>query len=128
MGETEDKAEHMQTPTFEWKWNLNTIVVLTGFAAGFVTWGYTVAELKGTVATTETGMNRVSGRVSALEQSSRTLDNHELRITAVERRVDSSDASARATDATLNALGTDIRVMKEILQRIEATQTGRVQR
>ncbi len=52
----------------------------------------------------------------------RLLDNHELRITGVEKQTAEAATSMRAVENTLNSLSVDTRVMREILQRIEAGQ------
>lgn len=112
-------------PTWKWEWNLNTVVVLIGFASGFVAWGWTLNELQTGRATNASGIEKLDVRVARLETVSRLLDNHELRLAAVEAQARDSATATRAVEATLNSLTTDIRVVKEILQRLEASQTGR---
>jgi hypothetical protein len=115
----------VKAPSFEWTWNVNTVVVLVGFAAGFVAWGYTLAELEtGRTRNAEhiEGLNR---RLSVIETEARQLANHELRIVAVERQAGDAASAMRSLEASLNSLASDMRVTREILQRIEAVTRDR---
>ena len=112
-------------PTWKWEWNLNTLVVLVGFASGFVAWGWTLNELQSGRTTNAANIDRLDARLSALEVQSRRIDNHELRIANVEKQATDAATAMRAVEATLNALTTDVKVVREILQRLEAGQNGR---
>lgn len=122
-----EKDQQMQVaaPAWKWEWNLNTIVVLVGFASGFVAWGWTLSELQTGRTMNAANIERLDARLTALEVDSRRLDNHELRITNVEKQATDAATAMRAVEVTLNALTTDIRVVREILQRLEASQNGR---
>lgn len=115
----------MNAPTWKWEWNLNTLVVLVGFASGFVAWGYTLADLKQGRSINETNIANLTLRVSANEAAIRRLDNHELRITAMEKAATDADDTMKSLEKTLNNLASDMRVTKEILQRLEAAQKAR---
>lgn len=54
--------------------------------------------------------------------SLRQIDNHELRISAVEKQASEAATSMKAVENTLNSLSIVTRVMRESLQRIEASQ------
>lgn len=103
--------------------NLNTVVVFLGFASGFVAWGYTISEVKSGLGHHTSGIERLDNRLTALETQARLLDNHELRIRNVEERATGAAQAMQSVQTTLNALGTDIQVVKEILQRLENGQT-----
>ena len=103
--------------------NLNTVVVFLGFASGFVAWGYTISEVKSGLGHHTIGIERLDNRLTALETQARLLDNHELRIRNVEERATGAAQAMQSVQTTLNALGTDIQVVKEILQRLENGQT-----
>lgn len=103
-------------PRFRFEWNLNTIAVLLGFAGMFVAWGYTWAEVKVKVG----GIDRLEARLMAVEVEARRLDNHELRLTTVEKQATDAATAMRAVEATLSGLAADMRVTREILQRLEA--------
>lgn len=116
-----DEEPSMAKPAFRWGWNINTIAVLIGFAGMFVAWGYTWAEVKVKVGS----VDRLGTRLTAVAVDVRRLDNHELRLTTVEKQA--TDATAmRAVETTLNALAADMRVTREILQRLEASERTRL--
>lgn len=108
--------------------NLNTVTILLGFAAGLVAWGYTLSEFRTTQATNVKSIAGIETRVGSTEASTRAaqrqLDNHELRITEIEKQMSDAAGSMKDVQKTLNDLTSDTRVMKEILQRIEAAQSG----
>ncbi len=116
-------------PTWKFEWNPNTVINIVGFAivvvGGLMAWGYVVAEFRGALATHTVDLDRLNTRIVALEKDSRRLDNHELRIGNVEKQATDAATAMRAVETTLNALTTDIRVVREILQRLEAGQNGR---
>ncbi|MEO3389480.1 hypothetical protein [Mesorhizobium sp. CAU 1741] len=114
---------NVTTPSFEWKWNINTVAVLVGFSAGFIAWGYTLAELETGRTTNAANIESLTRRISIVENESRMLANHELRITNVERQAVDAASAMRAVEASLNSLAADMKVTREILQRLEAAQS-----
>ncbi len=119
--ETEEKTI-VKTPTWKFEWNLNTLVILFGFAGGLVAWGATWERVNANQDSHANSIDRLDKRLTAAEVSLRQLDKHELRISAVEKQAAEAATSMRAVESTLNSLSTDTRVMREILQRIEASQ------
>lgn len=120
----EKDATMITAPTWKFEWNLNTIVVLVGFCSGFVAWGWTLNEIQTGRTMNAANIERLDARVKALELSARQLDNHELRLAHVEKQATDASTAMRAVETTLNVLTTDIRVVREILQRLEAGQSG----
>ncbi|HWK14651.1 MAG TPA: hypothetical protein VNS02_09670 [Rhizobiaceae bacterium] len=114
----------LSAPSWKWEWNLNTIAILIGFAAGLVAWGWTLNELQTGRSTNAANIERLDTRLTALEVSTRRLDNHELRIGNVEKQATDAATAMRAVEATLNGLAADMRVTREILQRLEAASSG----
>ncbi len=114
----------MVRPQWKWEWNLNTIVILMGFAAGIAAWGATWARLSDGPANNRASIAKLDTRLSQQESGSRILDNHEYRITNLEKQTGESASAMRAVENTLNSLATDMRVTREILQRIEASQAS----
>lgn len=124
MAEEQDPNMNIPKPRVgPFEVNLNTVVVFLGFAGGFVAWGYTISEVKSGLGMHTSGIERLDNRLTALETQARLLDNHELRIRNVEERATDAAQAMRSVQTTLNALGTDIQVVKEILQRLENGQT-----
>ncbi|MBD9592671.1 hypothetical protein IB270_07485 [Ensifer sp. ENS05] len=112
----------VRAPAWKWEWNLNTVVILVGFAGGLVAWGATWERLSSNQGAHARTLDQIDTRVTKLEASMRLLDNHELRITGIEKQAAEAATSMRAVENTLNTLSVDTRVMREILQRIEAGQ------
>lgn len=110
----------MHAPAFEWKWNINTVAVMVGFASGFVAWGYTSAEMEAGRKMNATNIELISNRIATVESENRMLANHELRISALEKQGGDTSSALRAVEGSLNSLASDMRVTREILQRLEA--------
>lgn len=107
------------------EFNLNTIIVIVGF---IFTWGVSYQTLRSDQQNIAERIGGVEKRLTLIETTSRVLDNHELRITNVE--VTSRDASAalRAVETSVNSLASDMRVTREILERIERSTRQGAQR
>jgi hypothetical protein len=101
--------------------NLNTLVIVGGFLAGIATWGATWERISSGQQRADLGIERLERRMVALETNMRTLDNHELRISAVERAAAEAAVNSREMNVTVNGVVTDIKVIREIVQRIEAS-------
>ena len=112
----------VKAPTWKWEWNLNTLVILFGFAGGLIAWGAVWERVNANQDAHANALDRLDKRMTAAEVSLRQLDNHELRISGVEKQAAEAATSMRAVENTLNALAADMRVTREILQRIEANQ------
>ncbi|WP_338531632.1 hypothetical protein [Nitratireductor thuwali] len=114
----------MRTPQWQWTWNLNTVVILLGFAAGIAAWGATWERVNSGQIANAADIDRLDRRLTAIEAVARQLDNHELRITNVERRASEAADAMRTVEAAINSLASDIRVTREIVQRIEQAQSS----
>jgi chromosome segregation ATPase len=119
----------VHAPAFKWEWNVNTIAVLAGFAAGFVAWGYTLAELKTGRETNAANITEIRGDIRNLsagyQTQQRLVENHELRIEVVERQAGEAAAAMRAVESSISSLASDMRLTREILERLERSQNGR---
>src|SRR5690606_27902922 len=114
------EERQMRTPAWKWEWNLNTVVILFGFIGSIAATGAAWERITSKQDDLTVEVERLSNRVTALEASSRTLDNHELRISNVEKQATDAATAMRAVEAALNGLAADMKVTREILQRIEA--------
>lgn len=120
-GENEEKT--VRTPTWQWTWNLNTIVILLGFMAGIATWGSTWERISSGQLRNDSSLLRLETRLTSVEASLRLIDNHELRLTGLKKQASDAAATMRTVEAAMNSLASDIRVTREIVQRIEAAQS-----
>ncbi len=112
----------VKAPAWKWELNLNTLVILFGFGGGLIAWGATWERVNANQEAHAQSIDRLDKRLTAAEVSLRLLDKHELRISAVEKQAAEAATSMKAVESTLNSLSVDTRVMREILQRIEASQ------
>lgn len=112
----------MHRPPFKYELNLNTLLLFVTLILTGVGWGMAYNALVTGRDANAASIERLEGRITALETTGRVLDNHELRITNVE--VSSRDASAamRAVEASINSLASDMRITRELLERIEKGQ------
>lgn len=110
----------VKAPRFEWTWNLNTIVVLVGFGSGIFAWGYSWRSVDNLAIAVE----KIDVRVTALEVTPRRLDSIEFRVRANEIAKEKSDRSFELILDRLNTFGADLRVTREILERIENSRTN----
>ena len=117
-----DEMATVRAPAWKWEWNLNTLVILIGFAGGLIAWGATWERLSSSQGAQARTIDQIDKRVTTLEASMRLLDNHDLRISAMEKQAAEAATSMKVVESTLNSLSVDTRVMREILQRIEAGQ------
>ncbi|MGG7535366.1 hypothetical protein ACQ3G5_07825 [Rhizobium sp. 12,4] len=106
--------------------NLNTImhvVTLAVMAAGgvalWVNRSRDVDELQAWRTQAQTESKELSARVGKVEG---LVDNLGYRVQAGEQTAAATAGAIREVQSSLNVQGGDLRVMKEILQRIEATQ------
>ncbi|RVK59186.1 hypothetical protein CN126_14490 [Sinorhizobium meliloti] len=107
------------TPKWRFEYNLNTLVILIGFATGIAAWGATWERLSANQEVHASSIDRLDKRLTAAEVSLRQIDNHELRISAVEKQAAEAATSMKAVETTLNNLSSDMRLVREILQRLE---------
>lgn len=113
----------MNIPPVKREWNINTIISVLGFALTLVTLGVAYGQLTQQAVETAKSLDDYRAttdlRLSKLETETRQIDNLAFRLTAAE----SSNATvSRALDelqATVSQQSGDLRVIREILQRIE---------
>lgn len=123
MAGSDDMAT-VKAPAWKFEWNLNTLVILMGFAAGFVAWGATWRDVQVTSLSNSQAIERMDKRLTAVEVGIRSLDTQELRLSAVEKQASDAAASMRSLEVSLNSLTTDVKVVKEILIRLESAQSS----
>ena len=112
-------------PTWKWEWNLNTIVMLVGLSGGLIAWGYTLSSLETGRQQNAGNIEKLEARIVALETNTRRLDNHELRIAGLQSQMNDATTSIKTVEAAINKLTTDVQVVREILQRMEASSDRR---
>lgn len=131
----------MQLPPVKKEVNINTIISTVGFiimiggmiwnAAAFKTsvdemrakydnWIVTHEQLhKDRLAVVSATEARFETRIAAIESNMRKIDNIEYRMTVQEQGSANLARSVEELKTSVNSLGGDIRVMREILQRLD---------
>lgn len=106
--------------------NLNTYVTIAGFlimiSGSIFAWGTIFAGIRDGLDLQKDQILLVDKRVAALEVTTRVLDNHELRLANLEQQAAGSATAMRAVETSIGQLSSDIRVVREILQRLEQRQ------
>lgn len=82
-------------------------------------WGWAWGDVQSTITTHGNQINTLDKRTTRLETASRQFDNHELRIANLEQQSGNTAATLKALEGTLNDLSSDMKVTREILQRLE---------
>jgi predicted nucleic acid-binding Zn-ribbon protein len=109
------------------EWNLNTIVSLVGFMAMLVAWGITWGSLTSDMRQLSSDVDKLEERMDKAEIEIRKIDGLTYRITATEQSTTTLSRSVEEIKSSLNTLTSDIRVVREILQRAEDAKTIRRQ-
>ncbi len=134
----------MTVPKFEWSFNFNTVLqifTLGGLVAGWIyIWANTERDIdelqawriahevlhKERLADVKAIEARQDERVKGIESDVRKLsavtDNLSYRITTNEQATSNTSQTVGKVQDTLSQLGGDVRLVMEILQRMEAAQ------
>lgn len=115
----------MQAPRFKWEVNPNTIFQLVQLLALLAAGVWFLGELNAANDENRRSIEQIDKRMTAIETDTRRLDGFEIRITAVEKQAVDAATAMRAVENTLSNLSADIRVVREILQRLESDRGPR---
>ncbi|KSV93975.1 hypothetical protein [Sinorhizobium sp. GL28] len=125
----EDEAMELPKRAQKLEWNLNTIiqlVTLFGMCVGGVTiWvnkGRDIEELQKWRSAMEA---RSEERFRALESEVRKIDNLAYRVASTEQSSTSTAAAIKDLQTLVSQQSGDLKVIKEILQRVEGGQLRR---
>lgn len=136
--QSDTRPSSLQQLGFKWEWNLNTVVVLVGFASSFVAWGYSQAENRASLDRSNRNIERLTAesnamdlRLQLIERTQVKSEQTEYRITLLEKGQENFDTRVnRITESysnqfadfrtQLSAISTQIALSQQTLQRIEA--------
>jgi len=125
-------------PTFKWEWNINTLAVLAGFIGGFITWGYTIAEMRngqtlnaGKIIDLQAAQATLTARVDLMEKVDAKQEQLDYRLAQAEKAIEAtSDRIGRITESysnqfsdmrtQLSTISTQVALTNQSLNRIEA--------
>lgn len=125
MTHRESEAMHIPPPKKEW--NINTVISVAGFCLTLAGGVYAYGQLTSQVGYTEEQLASyraaTDARVAAIEQSTRQIDALAFRLTAAESTNAAISRGLADLQAAVSQQSGDIRVVREILQRIERQAT-----
>jgi uncharacterized coiled-coil protein SlyX len=121
---TDNEDQQMRVPTLKNEFNLNTFVLLVGLVFTFGKVFYDVGQAASDIGAIVAGNAHRDAKIVALEQDTRQLDNLAYRMAVQEQGTTTLSRSVEELKNTMNTLGADIRVMKEILTRQDAATRG----
>lgn len=122
---------------FKWEWNISTLAVISGFVAGFVAWGYTLAELKAGRLQNAENIQRLtqenvaaSTRIDIIDRTLVKHEQYEYRLAQLEKAIESTDTRiSRLTEnysnqfaefrTQLSAISTQVALTNQTLSRME---------
>jgi len=143
-----DKGTEMNVPK---GWNINTTIAVCGFAltllVSIIGWSTSAATFRASVeemgrkydgwiaqhevlhkdrlATVSATEARFDARIGALETAVRKQDNIEYRVTVVEQGSANLARAVEELKSALNSVVTDIRVVREIVTRLDVAPATR---
>lgn len=103
--------------------NLNTYLQLAGFIimilGGAVIGGILFSEIRTGLSAHTGRLDFLDTRVSKLEADTRVLDTFAIRLERVEKQAEGTATGVRNVESSINQVTSDIRLVREILQRLE---------
>lgn len=118
----------LSAPTVKYEVNLNTILLLVGFAGVTIGWGVIWGNTTSRISALETQVSERNTqqatatatqnvRIDAMDAELRKYDNLAYRVTVQEQGAASLAKSVEELKAAVNSQGADVRVIREILTR-----------
>jgi hypothetical protein len=118
-----DEDAKMRRPAFENKVNLNTILLAIALLGAGVGWGVTLTTARKDIDQNALAIATNKADIDALQADMRstmqTQSNLQYRTTALEAGLASANAKQGETDKAMNQVVSDVRVIKEIVQRMD---------
>lgn len=109
----------MQAPKWKNELSINTIIQIVGFlglfVAGGIAWGATTAAVGGNTR----DILIHSSQIGSLQQEAARIENLSYRVTVQEQTVAQQSAAMEQLRSQMSSLQSDIRVIREILSRLE---------
>lgn len=106
--------------------NLNTYIQLAGFIimilGGAAVGGVLFSEIRTGLSSHAGRLDFLDARVAKLENDTRVLDTFAIRLERVEKQADGTAAGVRNVESSINQVTSDIRLVKEILMRLESSR------
>jgi hypothetical protein len=115
----------MTRPRFKNELNITTLVTLFGFFAAIFAGGIAWQTQKSASETNATAIQQLRTDVTGLQSDNRAMGNLRFRVDMLESGASNSAAAVRDLEVSVNELKTDVRVVREILERMDTTGSRR---
>ena len=125
-----DQDMNLQKPLFKNEWNWSTVSIFVGFvlliAGSGAAWQKAMSDQQATAyevgslrQALESEKAAIVSRLKDVELENKQLGNLSYRLTAVEQFGSNVAASVKEVQVSVNDIGSEMRVMREILQRMD---------
>ena len=118
-GRSAESEERQMRPSWKNELNINTVVIVVGFIVIGVGWGVTWQKVVNGQQTNARDIAQLRDDVSQLKTDARAFDNIRFRVERLEDGFVGITANTRDLEKTINAIASDIRVMREIVERLD---------
>jgi hypothetical protein len=115
---------HMHAPLFKWELNANTIPIIIIIFGGLIGYGYFVSEFRYGLSSVTKTAEMLQADVRRIDESTRRVEALEFRLNAAERRAMTVDTAMDTVKARMAELSSDMRLTREILERMERQLSG----
>ncbi|WP_141703723.1 hypothetical protein [Methylobrevis pamukkalensis] len=127
---SDDGHPNMHKPTWRYEFNLNSVILTVTFLAGVAGWGVMYEQIRGALKVHDDAITALRTDVAALEAADRLAEPQvadlRWRVTALEAAAKSVSELQRELakaqqdmERTIGALASDVRVTREVVQRID---------
>lgn len=123
---------NMQRPGWDNKWNPNTLLTIAQLAVMLVVGGVLWQKLESgmernaeAIGRHDDEFDRTRAILDTLSSNLATYANVPYRITALESRVGDVERTSRLSENTIIALQSDIKYMRDVLERLDPQTNGR---
>lgn len=114
----------MRAPTARYEVNVNTIIQIVGFVAMIAGLGVTWGQMSGRIDEQERTVMRHGTNIESLREEAAKIDNLSYRVTVTEQAQSQLTRSVEELKALVNTQGADIRVIREVVSRVEKKLDG----
>lgn len=129
-----ERNSQMQRPGFENKVNINTIMLFLTLLGTGIGWGVNYQAIKSGQKVNADNITRIEREtipelrksIGELQTDARAYANIEFRVGRLEDGFVTVTANTRDLEKTINSMASDIRVMRQIVERLDSTSDREV--
>lgn len=109
----------MHAPKFRWELNANSIPIIVLLVGTLIGWGYFLNDYQNGLSAVTKTAEELQAEVRRIDQATRRFEALEMRLNSVERQASNAETAMREVRESINELSSDVRLTREILQRLE---------